>query len=40
MIKLAHALISSLNSRLLKFTSLCTDLRTNLLSNYTDDSLD
>ena len=38
-IKLMNSQNFSLNSHLLKFISLCNDLRNNLLSNHTDDTL-
>ena len=37
-IKLMNSQNFSVNSHLLKFVSLCNDLRTNLLSNHADDS--
>ena len=37
LIKLLNSQNFSLNSHLLKFVSLCNDLRNNLLSNHTDD---
>ena len=37
-IKLMNSQNFSLNSHLLKFVSLCNDLRNNLLSNHTDDT--
>ena len=38
LIKLMNSQNFSLNSHLLKFVSLCNDLRNNLLSNHTDDT--
>ena len=38
LIRLMNSQNFSLNSHLLKFVSLCNDLRNNLLSNYTDDT--
>ena len=37
-IKLMNSQNFSVNSHLLKFVSLCNDLRNNLLSNHTDDT--
>ena len=37
-IKLMNSQNFSVNSHLLKFVSLCNDLRTNLLSNHADDT--
>ena len=37
-IKLMNSQNFSVNSHLLKFVSLCNDLRTNLSSNHTDDT--
>ena len=38
LIKLMNSQNFSLNSHLLKFVSLCNDLRNNLLSNHADDT--